>query len=347
MNLSEKMKQDWNRRAQHHARYWIATEDYRTEEVFARSGEATAQTILKRTENLSSPSWTVLDIGCGIGRVLKPLAPYFQKLVGVDVSSEMIDQSKLWLADHPHITTYATSGIDLQEFPNDYFDLVYSYVAFQHMPRPVFENYLTEINRVLKPERYFLFQLPLGNFSDPPLEDTIGIRAYPIPEIVDKLRRNGFTFDGNDLLPSKLSAHTHDFLFTQKIQHPSLAQEQGKISVEWIKLETCSQEFSPLDLHLYTTFAERSFSEGNNQEAIATLQSVVRHNPHHLSGWLHLANLLMETGQIEQALTTLQELTVLHPRYKEGHHTLHQLQTKLQISLEEQPRFRSLEKATV
>ena len=55
----------------------------------------------------------MLDIGCGIGRVLKHLAPYFQELVEVDVSSEMIAQSKIWLADHPQITTYETSGFDL------------------------------------------------------------------------------------------------------------------------------------------------------------------------------------------------------------------------------------------
>ena len=39
-------------------------------------------------------------------------------------------------------------GVNLQEYPNSYFDLVYSYITFQHLPRPVFERYLGEIHRV-------------------------------------------------------------------------------------------------------------------------------------------------------------------------------------------------------
>ena len=163
----------------------------------------------------------MLDIGCGIGRVLKPLAPYFQELVGVDVSSEMIAQSKIWLADHPQITTYETSGVDLQEFPYNRFDLVYSYVAFQHMPRPVFTRYLGEIHRAMTPNGYLAFQLPIGHFRDVPLEDTIAIRSYPIQEIEEILRRNGLGFLNHT--PSDLKSNdrsdplTHRFHLAQKI----------------------------------------------------------------------------------------------------------------------------------
>ncbi len=90
MNISEKMKRDWDERAQHHARFWIATENYQTEEVFEQSGRDTAHALIESLTDLHRPSWKVLDIGCGIGRVLKPLATYFHDLVGIDVSSTMI-----------------------------------------------------------------------------------------------------------------------------------------------------------------------------------------------------------------------------------------------------------------
>ncbi|MDH5588249.1 MAG: class I SAM-dependent methyltransferase, partial [Nitrospirota bacterium] len=183
MNIAEKMKQDWEERAQHHARFWIATEHYQNEEVFAESGEETAQCLMTAIREVYQPTWNVLDIGCGIGRVLKPLAPYFQTLSGVDVSATMIAQSKTWLADYPHITTYENSGLDLSKFHDSSFNLVYSYVAFQHMPRPVFERYLGEINRVLLPEGYLALQLPIGPYHEAPLEDTIGIRSYTFEEI--------------------------------------------------------------------------------------------------------------------------------------------------------------------
>jgi ubiquinone/menaquinone biosynthesis C-methylase UbiE len=43
-------------------------------------------------------------------------------------------------------------GTDLKQFENDTFDLVYSYIVFQHIPEEaVIESYLREISRVLKP----------------------------------------------------------------------------------------------------------------------------------------------------------------------------------------------------
>ncbi|MGD9852747.1 MAG: methyltransferase domain-containing protein [Nitrospirales bacterium] len=330
MNLSEKMKRDWNRRAQHHARFWIATEDYHSEAAFTRSGEATAQALLRRLHRRHSSSWRVMDIGCGIGRVLKALAPYFKELVGVDVSSEMIAQSKAWLENYPHITTHETSGIDLQDFPDNHFDLVYSYVAFQHMPRPVFERYLEETHRILKPHGYFLFQLPLGSFLDTSPEDTIGIRRYTVLEVCDKLHRNGFSIDlAAPCSPKDLAeVPDHDFIMTINNKEGRSLPGLHNSSLQWLELGPISDEFSHFELHMYSHFADRHFAEGHPQEAIRTLQDLVEHNPGHLSAWLHLTTLFVETGQINQALFTLNELRALHPRYEKAQHTLQQLLTK-------------------
>lgn len=59
MIITEKMKQDWNQRAQHHARFWIATENYHTEEVFEQSGNATAHALLLTLQGLYEHSWKV------------------------------------------------------------------------------------------------------------------------------------------------------------------------------------------------------------------------------------------------------------------------------------------------
>ncbi len=329
MNISEKMKQDWDQRAQHHARFWIATENYQTEEVFAQSGEATAEELLDSLVGLYRPSWKVLDIGCGIGRVLKPLAKHFHSLVGIDVSSTMIAQSKAWLADHPNITTLESSGVDLHEFKNESFNLVYSYVAFQHMPRTVFDQYLQEINRVLSSEGYLALQLPIGPYCDVPIEDTIGIRSYTLDEIEEKLSDNGLAFFNKTELHRSNAGNDiqivdHHFHIIKKVKTIKPTPKVG-----WVQLER-PQHTSPLDMLLYETYADNCAKMGNPHEGIQTLQNLVQRNPKHLSGWLRLAALLLEDGQIQKAVTTMEELATLHPRYQEGKATLQQLLAKHQ-----------------
>ena len=116
MNITAKMKRDWNHRAKHDARYWVATEHFQNDKEFSQSGDDTAKAILSLLAPYSDPSWSVLDIGCGIGRVLKPLACHFKHLVGIDVSGEMISQSKNWLTGIDNVETLETSGVDLQPF---------------------------------------------------------------------------------------------------------------------------------------------------------------------------------------------------------------------------------------
>ena len=321
MNIVSKMKQDWDRRAKHHAKYWIATEDYQNEEVFTQSGQMTAEAILAKLGAFHRSTWTGLDIGCGIGRVLKPLSPHFHRLIGVDVSAEMINKSKDWLREAPNVDTFETSGVDLSLFPPRHFDLVYSYVAFQHMPRPVFERYLEEINRVLKTQGYLLFQIPIGSHQDAPLEDTIAVRFYEFEELQDKLKRSGLEVieskETNSFVPKNFGFH--QFILAQKVQ-----TIRPDINVGWIQAE-CGNEPSFLDTHLYLSFAEECLHQGHPEEAIHTYESLLDHNPSSLEAWLQLTTVLIDSGKIDQAVSTLTNLTHAHPTYLEGQRTLKNL----------------------
>ncbi len=160
----------------------------------------------------------------------------------------MIAQSKAWLADYPHIATFENSGLDLCEFLDSSFNLVYSYVAFQHMPPPVFEQYLGEINRVPLPEGYLALQLPIGSYNDVPLEDTIGIRSYTIQEINQRFHDNGLTI----MNPATVDNFSTEL--DQTLDHRiHVVQKIRSIrpvgSVTWAPLDN-PHYHSPLDLHL-------------------------------------------------------------------------------------------------
>jgi predicted Zn-dependent protease len=82
---------------------------------------------------------------------------------------------------------------------------------------------------------------------------------------------------------------------------------------------------SELDKHLYAIYADDCARKGNPQEGIHTLQELVKSSPDYVAGWLQLAALLVETGQLHKALATMHEFTIRHPQYHKGHRAFKQL----------------------
>jgi SAM-dependent methyltransferase len=91
----------------------------------------------------------VLDIGCGTGRVMEHLAPWCREVHGIDISERMVAGGRERLAHLSNVQFHHGNGYDLAGFEDGSFDVVYSIVALQHMPRTVAYNYLLESNRVL------------------------------------------------------------------------------------------------------------------------------------------------------------------------------------------------------
>jgi SAM-dependent methyltransferase len=147
-----RMRADWNDRAGEDAYYYVAfgRREQDDEEFFATGDEMAAALALelKRLRGRDA----ALEIGCGPGRLMRPMSRHFTEIHGVDVSDEMIKLARRRLAGTPNAHPYHTSGSDLSLFPDAMFDFVYSYAVFQHIPsRDVVLNYLREAWRVLKP----------------------------------------------------------------------------------------------------------------------------------------------------------------------------------------------------
>ncbi|MBA3832467.1 MAG: class I SAM-dependent methyltransferase [Chthoniobacterales bacterium] len=94
---------------------------------------------------------TVVEIGCGVGRVGKQLAPLCRKWVGCDVSAHMLKLAAQRLKGLGDVELREISGFDLQPLANDSADVVYSTVVFMHLEEWDRYNYVLEAFRVLRP----------------------------------------------------------------------------------------------------------------------------------------------------------------------------------------------------
>ena len=150
------MRADWNQRAQEDARYYVAfgRRGQDDEEFFASAADvvrALEQELKRLPRHLQPVDTRALEIGCGPGRLLRPMSRNFGELHGVDVSNEMIRLAEERFGASRSIHLHVTNGCDLAPLASDYFDFVYSYAVFQHIPsREVVLAYFDEIRRVLK-----------------------------------------------------------------------------------------------------------------------------------------------------------------------------------------------------
>lgn len=115
-----------------------------------------------------TPDMHILDLGCGQGRMARPLAEFLSKdghYDGVDIVAPGIDWCRKEYADlanfsfhhaDVHNANYNPSGSVLAKdyrlpFEDECFDLTFLTSVFTHMFAADVENYLKEISRTLKP----------------------------------------------------------------------------------------------------------------------------------------------------------------------------------------------------
>lgn len=99
----------------------------------------------------------VLEIGCGVGRLMKP------KYYGIDISSKMIDIAK---KRHPECVFKLCDGRTIP-YEDKTFNSVYCVLVFQHIPFDAVKGYIEEAYRVLKKNGIFRFQFIEGRESEP------------------------------------------------------------------------------------------------------------------------------------------------------------------------------------
>jgi SAM-dependent methyltransferase len=149
---SGRSRKFWDAAARQDPMWHIATGAASDAGTFFASGRRETDLFLAHTGVVPDRSQTVLEIGCGMGRMTARLAELYGTVIALDVSPEMLARARAALTGHPNISYVLGGGTDLAGIDTGSVDAVFSYIVLQHVPTVAGQlNYLRESRRVLRP----------------------------------------------------------------------------------------------------------------------------------------------------------------------------------------------------
>ena len=315
VDIRKKMKRDWDRRAKIDPLYWVAATQEADEKSYHESAAKDAQALLDGLRGRVDESGHVLDLGCGIGRMTAPIAQSFARVVGVDVSSEMIDQAKLRHSDVDNLEFAVNDGTGLGDFENASFDLVFSYSVLPHLPPEVVRSYFHEVNRILKPGGWFRYQFWVGPERTQAANDTLNIRVYS-PEDFQELNRNaGFELheiDEIDYFDPVLQIRP----IWANVQR--VGDAQSIVEIEGNYTDDFSDDERELETNLLIYLAQKHAERGENDDAERVLQEAISSDPDRPEGYLEWAQIRVQKGDIKGALKLFKIVTERIPDLSAG-----------------------------
>jgi ubiquinone/menaquinone biosynthesis C-methylase UbiE len=94
------------------------------------------------------PGMTILDVGCGTGNFSIKLANQGCKVIGIDISDEMLDIARNKVKEMNLDIEFYNMDVYKLKFENEMFDAAFSMAAFEFIDRP--QNALNEMMRVVR-----------------------------------------------------------------------------------------------------------------------------------------------------------------------------------------------------
>ncbi len=160
-NARDSMRTYWDEAARTNAAWYVDTSldfDDPDLEKFFETGRTVVSVAIDEAPAAPPGRELALEIGSGLGRICRALSERFDRVIGIDISEEMVRRARE-LVDDPRITFEVSNGSDLHGVPDGAVDLVLTFTVFQHIPDVrLIEGYVREAGRVLKPGGVFVFQ---------------------------------------------------------------------------------------------------------------------------------------------------------------------------------------------
>ena len=181
------MESFWDARAREDPYWFVDTRlEYGNpdEEAFWEGGESAVKQLLDLLGVEIEPHHHVVDLGCGIGRLTRALAVRAERVVGIDVSSEMLARARQLNPQLTNVDWVQGDGQTLAPLGDASTDVCVSHVVLRHIPDPAISlGYVREIGRVLRPGGFAVLE-----FSNDPREHVVP-PTRPWTRLVARLRR--------------------------------------------------------------------------------------------------------------------------------------------------------------
>jgi ubiquinone/menaquinone biosynthesis C-methylase UbiE len=100
----------------------------------------------------------ILDIGCGAGRDAKYFTEKGYEVIGIDMSSELLNIAKL----NAPKAKFKLMNMKNIEFDSNTFDGIWANASLVHLPQEYLVKVLSSIYKILKPNGYFYVSVKQG-----------------------------------------------------------------------------------------------------------------------------------------------------------------------------------------
>lgn len=162
MRVEQSVKDFWNQAAGDNP-YWYVSSfgaygAHRNLDEFWASGQSIWRDIKRITGYTPEPTDTVAEIGCGVGRLTRAIAPEVGRVIALDISEKMLAIARQ--ANLPNADFRPASGFALPDIEDSSVDLALAYCVFQHLPsHAALKSYLAEMYRSTKAGGLIAFTL--------------------------------------------------------------------------------------------------------------------------------------------------------------------------------------------
>ena len=173
---------------------------------WARQAEVDVQLFLHGLEPDQLAGWQVLEIGCGVGRLVPSLAPRVAGYTGFDLAPGMVEVAEERNAGVANARFYLSDGTGVPTAAQDRkYDLVLALAVFIHCPRAVIAANLRSAYAQLAPGGQLRFQLR-ADPSDPEGLQSMDLSAALHDEIVAQASAQASGHGTAEPAPAELTA---------------------------------------------------------------------------------------------------------------------------------------------